>query len=260
MGWFEIISLTIAGFLAGFINTLAGGGSIISLAMLVFLGLPATIANGTNRIAIAIQTFTATASFRHQKVLDTKKGIWLAIPAVIGSVLGAWIAVDINEEIFEKAVAIVMLFMLFFMFYQPEKWIKEQKHLIEKKITFRQVLIFFIIGIYGGFIHVGIGYFLLAAIVLSAGYELVKANAIKVLIVLLYTPFTIVVFILNGSVNWTYGLVMTVGNVLGAFIAARMAVSWGAKFIRWIIVAVILVTSAHLLNLIDVGKMMHNLK
>ena len=260
MGWFEIISLTIAGFLAGFINTLAGGGSVISLAMLVFLGLPATIANGTNRIAIAIQTFTATASFRHQKVLDTKKGVWLAIPAVIGSVLGAWIAVDINEEIFEKAVAIVMLFMLFFILYKPERWIKEQKHLIEKKITFWQVFIFFIIGIYGGFIHVGIGYFLLAAIVLSAGYELVKANAIKVLIVLLYTPFTLVVFILNGSVNWTYGLVMTVGNVLGAYIAARMAVNRGAVFVKWVIVVVILVTSAHLFDLIDFSKLMKTLK
>jgi len=260
MGWFEIISLTIAGFLAGFINTLAGGGSVISLAMLVFLGLPATVANGTNRIAIAIQTFTATASFRHQKVLDTKKGIWLAIPAVIGSVLGAWIAVDINEEIFEKAVAIVMLFMLFFILYKPERWIKEQKHLIEKKITFWQVFIFFIIGIYGGFIHVGIGYFLLAAIVLSAGYELVKANAIKVLIVLLYTPFTLVVFILNGSVNWTYGLVMTVGNVLGAYIAARMAVNRGAIFVKWVIVVVILVTCAHLFDLVDFSKLMKTLK
>jgi len=260
MGWFEIISLTIAGFLAGFINTLAGGGSVISLAMLVFLGLPATIANGTNRIAIAIQTFTATASFRHQKVLDTKKGIWLAIPAVIGSVLGAWIAVDINEEIFEKAVAIVMLFMLFFILYKPERWIKEQKHLIEKKITIWQVFIFFIIGIYGGFIHVGIGYFLLAAIVLSAGYELVKANAIKVLIVLLYTPFTLVVFILNGSVNWTYGLVMTVGNVLGAYIAARMAVNRGAVFVKWVIVVVILVTCAHLFDLVDFSKLMKTLK
>jgi hypothetical protein len=222
--------------------------------------LPATIANGTNRIAIAIQTFTATASFRHQKVLDTKKGIWLAIPAVIGSVLGAWIAVDINEEIFEKAVAIVMLFMLFFILYKPERWIKEQKHLIEKKITIWQVFIFFIIGIYGGFIHVGIGYFLLAAIVLSAGYELVKANAIKVLIVLLYTPFTLVVFILNGSVNWTYGLVMTVGNVLGAYIAARMAVNRGAVFVKWVIVVVILVTCAHLFDLVDFSKLMKTLK
>jgi hypothetical protein len=260
MGWFEIISLTIAGFLAGFINTLAGGGSVISLAMLMFLGLPATVANGTNRIAIAIQTLTATASFRHQKVLDTKKGFWLAVPAAIGSLLGAWIAVDINEEIFEKAVAVVMLFMLFAILYNPDKWIKEQKHLIEKKITIWQVLLFFVIGIYGGFIHVGIGYFLLAAIVLSAGYELVKANAIKVLIVLLYTPFTLVVFIFNGSVNWIYGLVMTVGNVLGAFIAARMAVSRGASFVKWVIVAVILVTSAHLFDLIDFSKMMHNLK
>jgi hypothetical protein len=260
MSWLEIVLITTVGVLTGFINTLAGGGSIISLAVLVFLGLPATVANGTNRIAIAIQTLTATASFRHQKVLDTKKGIWLAIPAVIGSVAGAWIAVDINEKTFEKAVAIVMLFMLFFILYKPEKWIKEQKHLIAKKISIWQVLLFFVIGIYGGFIHVGIGYFLLAAIVLSVGYELVKANAIKVLIVLLYTPFTLVVFVLNNSVNWSYGLVMAIGNVFGAFIASRMAVTWGATFVRWVIVAVILFTSAYLFGLFDFGKLMQSLK
>jgi len=77
---------------------------------------------------------------------------------------------------------------------------------------------------------------------------------------LLYTPFTLVVFILNGSVNWTYGLVMTVGNVLGAYIAARMAVNRGAIFVKWVIVVVILVTCAHLFDLVDFSKLMKTLK
>lgn len=259
MSVFEIAALIISGVLVGFINTLAGGGSIISLSVLMMLGLPATVANGTNRIAIAVQNLTAVSSFRHQKVLEVKKGIVLAIPAIVGSVIGAWIASDINELIFERAVAVIMLIMLFFILYKPQSWIKEQTKLTSKKISFWQVLIFFLIGMYGGFIHLGVGYFLLAGIVLSAGFELVKANAIKVLIILLYTPFTIVVFVINDQIDWAYGLVMTIGNVIGAFIASRMAVKKGAAFVRYVIIVVILLISAHLFGLIDIKAIVNSL-
>jgi hypothetical protein len=256
---FEIAVLIISGALVGFINTLAGGGSIISLSVLMMLGLPATVANGTNRIAIAVQNLTAVSSFRHQKVLEVKKGIVLAVPAIVGSVIGAWIASDINELIFERAVAVIMLVMLFFILYKPQNWIKEQTKLTSKKISFWQILIFFLIGLYGGFIHLGVGYFLLAGIVLSAGFELVKANAIKVLIILLYTPFTIVVFVINDQIDWAYGLVMTIGNVIGAFIASRMAVKKGAAFVRYVIIVVILLISAHLFGLIDIKAIVNSL-
>ncbi len=255
MSLFEIIALIIAGLLVGFINTLAGGGSIISLSVLMMLGLPAPIANGTNRIAIAIQSIVAVSSFKQQKVLDAKKGIWLAVPAVVGSVIGAMIAVDINEEVFEKAIAVIMILMLVFIIYKPQNWIKERASLVEKKVSFWQVLIFFFIGVYGGFIQMGVGYFLLAGIVLGAGYELVKANAIKVLIILLYTPFAIFVFLWNGQINWAYGLVMTIGNVTGAFIASRMAVNKGAKFVRWVIIVVILLTAVHLFDIVNLKEL-----
>jgi uncharacterized membrane protein YfcA len=111
----EIALLIFAGLMVGFINTLAGGGSIISLSVLMLLGLPAPVANGTNRIAIAIQTLTATASFRQQKVLPLKKAVQLAVPAIIGSVIGAWIAADISEAILEKAIGVIMIVMLVFI-------------------------------------------------------------------------------------------------------------------------------------------------
>lgn len=237
--------------MVGFINTLAGGGSIISLSVLMMLGLPAGVANGTNRIAIAIQTLTATSSFRQQKVLDTKKAIQLSIPAVIGSLIGAWIAVDINEDIFEKAIGVIMLFMLFFILYKPEKYIHGRADVASKPFTWKTYLIFFLIGIYGGFIHLGVGYFLLAGIVLGAGLDLVKANAVKVFIVLLYTPFTIIVFLFNGQIDWKYGLIMSIGNVTGALIASRLAVSKGVVFVKWVIVVVILITSADMFGLYD---------
>jgi len=127
--------------------------------------------------------------------------------------------------------------------------------MVERKVTVWQVILFFFIGVYGGFIHVGVGYFLLAGLVLGAGYELVKANAVKVLIILLYSPFTIFIFFANGQINWAYGLIMAIGNVVGALIASRMAVKKGAKFVRWVIIAVILLTSLHLFDIINLKEL-----
>ena len=251
MPWNEIMILIIAGLMVGFINTLAGGGSIISLSVLMVLGLPAPLANGTNRVAIAIQTFTATSSFKQQKVLPLRKSIYLSVPAVLGSLLGSWIAVDINEEIFEKAIGVIMLIMLIFILYKPQKYIYGRAEIMEKPLNWKIYLIFFFIGIYGGFIHMGVGYFLLMGIVLGAGFDLVKANAIKVFIVMLYTPFTLAVFLWNGLIDWKYGLIMAIGSVAGALIASRLAVSKGVVFVKWVIVIIILITSGDMFGLYD---------
>ena len=254
MTYIEVIVLIVAGLLVGFINTLAGGGSIISLSILMFLGLPANVANGTNRIAIFIQNIAAVGSFKQQKVLDYKKGFWLAIPAAIGSVIGAWIAVDLNEEVIEKAIAVVMLIMMFVILYKPQRWLVGKRELQDKKVSVWQMILFFVIGIYGGFLHMGVGYALLAGIVLGEGYDLVKANAIKVLIILIWTPVTLLVFIFNDQVNFAYGLILSVGNFLGALIASRMAVKKGASFVRWVIIIIILLTAAHVFEIIDIKE------
>jgi len=247
----EVFVLIIAGVMVGFINTLAGGGSIISLSVLMMLGLPASVANGTNRIAIAIQTLAATSSFRQQKVLELRKSLLLSIPAVLGSLIGAWLSVDISEEIFEKAIGVIMLFMLIFIFYKPQKYIYGRREIIEKPLTWKIYLIFFLIGIYGGFIHMGVGYFLLAGIVGAAGFDLVKANAIKVFIVLVYTPFTLIVFLWYNQVDWTIGLILSIGNVIGALVASRLAVKNGVDFVKWVIVVVVLITSADMFGFYD---------
>ncbi len=188
MTFFEIAILIIAGLLVGFINTLAGGATIISLTALMFLGLPINVANGTHRIAALFQTLTSVITFRSRHVLDWKKGFLYGIPIVLGSVPGALLAVEVNEVIFEKIVAVLMIFMALFLFYKPRRWITGKADQLDRPFTLKQGFIFFILGLYGGFIYVGMGYFLLATIVLSAGYDVVRANAIKALVVLMYVP------------------------------------------------------------------------
>ncbi|MFO8053590.1 MAG: sulfite exporter TauE/SafE family protein [Bacteroidales bacterium] len=255
MGWFEIVLLIISGMLVGFINTLAGGGTVISLSVLMLLGLPANIANGTNRIAVIIQTITSVTFFRQSHVLDTKNGLRLGIPVIIGAVIGAEIATKIPVHTFENVIGVMILIMAGFVVYKPKQWLKGNLRLQQKKTTLWQYGLFFLMGIYGGFLHVGIGYFLLASLVLGAGYDLVKANAVKVLIVLMYAPFTLLVFIFNDAVNYRYGLMLGVGGIIGALIASRLSVTKGAGFVRWVMLIVILLFSSHLLGVVDYGNL-----
>ncbi|OQY03532.1 MAG: hypothetical protein B6I20_04785 [Bacteroidetes bacterium 4572_117] len=248
MEWYEILITIIIGVVAGFINTLAGSGSLLTLPLLMFMGLPANVANGTNRIAILLQNVVGVSSFKQQKIFAFNEGIWLAIPAIIGSVLGAALAVDINEQIMEKIIAGLLIFMFFFILYKPERWLKGKSE-IKSKPGIMQIIIFFFIGVYGGFIQAGVGFFLLAGLVLGAGFDLVKANAIKVFIVLLYTAFALAVFIINDQVNYLVGFVLASGNMLGAYIASKLAVKKGAGFIRIILLATLAISASKLLGL-----------
>ncbi len=256
MTWITITVLIVSGVFVGFINTLAGGGTIISLSLFMMLGLPANIANGTNRVAVILQNLTSVSEFRRKKVLDFKKANKLAIPTMVGALLGAQIASDINEEVFRKAIGVVMIIMMYFIIAKPSQWLKGTENLVEKPVSWLQVAIFFLIGVYGGFVQVGVGYFILAGVVLGAGYDLVKANAIKVWIVLLYTPLALIVFILNDQVRWDYGLIHAIGNIIGAFIASRFAISWGANFVRWVVIVVIIVFASDLLGIINIKEIL----
>jgi uncharacterized protein len=260
MSWFEITLLIVSGIFVGFINTLAGGGTIISLSLFMFMGLPANIANGTNRIAVILQNLTSAKEFGQKKMLDFRKGTILALPTIAGAIVGAQVATDIDADVFEKALGVIMILMLYFILTKPAKWLKGQQYLTSKPVTWKQLVLFFVIGIYGGFIQVGVGYFILAGVVIGAGYDLVRANAIKVWIVLLYTPLALVVFIFNNQVRWDFGLIHAIGNIIGAYLASHYAVAWGANFVRWVIIIIIAVTTFHLFGFIDIRELLLSLK
>jgi uncharacterized membrane protein YfcA len=249
MDWYIFPLIVAAGFAAGFINTLAGSGSLITLPLLIFAGLPANVANGTNRVAVLLQTAVAVKRFQGSGTLDLKRGLLLTAPAIVGAIFGAQIAVNLNERVMETVIGILMVVMLCVVLVRPKRWLVGRPEMLVKRPGWLQFLIFLLIGIYGGFIQAGVGIFLLAGLVLGAGYELVRANAVKNLIVMGLTLFALIVFIVNDQVEWLPGLVLAVGNMLGAWVAARMAIEKGAKFVRWILIAVIVVSACMLLGL-----------
>ena len=235
MEWYIILALLGTGMVAGFINTTAGGGSVLTLPLLMFLGLPANVANGTNRIGILFQSIIGVVTFKQKKVFQLSADIRLVIPAIIGSVAGALIAVEINVDLLENIIAGLMVVMLLLVVLKPGAWIAEHAERVNPKPTFWQYALFFFIGVYGGFIQMGVGFFLLAGLVLGCGYNLVKANAVKVFIVLVYTIFTIGIFMVYGQVNWLAGLILSAGNMAGAWLGVHFTVKGGAKYVRYVL-------------------------
>lgn len=247
MEWYLIAGLIGVGFLAGFVNTLAGGGSMLTLPMLMFLGLPAGVANGTNRVAILLQNIAGVKTFRDNKAINLKVDSRLAIPAVIGAVPGAFIAADLNEEIMRRVIAVVLGLMFFLVLLKPKTWERSMIADPERPVWW-QYLLFFFIGMYGGFIQVGTGFLLLAGLVMGSGYDLVRGNAVKKWIILLYTPFALAVFFFNHQVDLKAGLILAVGNMLGAVVGARFAVSWGPKVVKYFLLLALVVVTLKLFN------------
>ena len=247
MEWYLYILIVLAGMVAGFINTLAGSGSLITLPLLMFLGLPANVANGTNRISILLQSLVGSAGFKKSQQLELKTGLWLAIPTVIGSVAGALFALELNDLMMKRAIGILLVVMFFMVLFRPEVWLKGKQSSGSARINWLTILIFFVIGLYGGFIQAGVGFFLLGGLVMGAGFDLIKANALKNLLVFLYTPFALVVFIVNHQVDYKAGLILALGSMMGAWIATRIAVGRGAAFVRYVLLIAILGSAVKLI-------------
>lgn len=235
-----LIIVIIVGFISGFINTLAGSGSLLTLPMLIFMGLPVNVANGTNRIAILLQSIIGVSSFKHKKVFEWKEGVWLTIPSVIGAFIGSMMAVNLDAQLMDRIIGGLLFVMFFIILFKPEKWINENAGTIRAKPSLLSFIIFLAIGFYGGFIQAGVGFFLLAGLVLGAGYDLLKANALKIFIVLAYTVVALGVFVFNKQVNYLLGLILGFGSMFGAWVAAHVAVKKGASFIRWFLLITVL--------------------
>ncbi|MCS7220668.1 MAG: sulfite exporter TauE/SafE family protein [Anaerolineae bacterium] len=252
MEWYLYPAVVAAGFICGFVNVLAGSGSLVTLPLLIFLGMPATVANGTNRIGILLQNLVGARGFYRHGLLDLRQALWLAGPASLGAVMGAQIAADLDEAKMERAIGALMIFMLIVMLIDPQRWLHERGRPVRARPTLVELGLFFLIGIYGGFIQVGVGIFLLAGLVLGAGFDLVRANAIKVLIILVFTVPALVVFLLNQQVNWGIGLILSAGNVIGAWAATRLATRPSAAlWIHRLLVVAVMASSAELLGVLD---------
>ncbi|MBZ4655172.1 MAG: integrase [Peptococcaceae bacterium] len=246
-----VILILVFGIIAGFMNTVAGGGSLLTLPMLIFLGMPSALANGTNRVALTVQSISAAINFRRKGYFDLKLGLTLGIPAMLGSYAGARLAIDLPDAIFNKILAGVMLAVLFLIVRQPHKAKNEREEELTPARRLLAIIIFFFVGMYGGFIQAGVGFIIIASLLLLTGMSLVKINSLKNFVVLLYMFISLVVFIWEGKVDWMLGLTLSVGNGIGGWIGSSFAVAKGDKWIRIFLIAAVTVMAAKLLGIFD---------
>ena len=232
----EYLLLISTGIAAGLINTLAGGGSLLTLPLLIFMGLPAAEANASNRVAIFIQNIFAVKGFKSKGVAVFPFAYWIGVSATLGSLLGAYFATEISNRTFNKILSIIMVFVLIITVLKPYLEKKEALERFTKKRNLISILLFFGIGIYGGFIQAGVGFIIMASLSGIHSLNLTKINSIKVFVVLCYTSVALWVFIYNGKVLWTYGLVLAFGNAIGGWVASRWSVGVNEKWIRLILI------------------------
>lgn len=242
----QAAALLAVGFLSGFLNILAGGGSLLTLPLLIFLGLPAATANGTNRVGILCQNLFAASAFRRQGVFPLGLSLLCAAPALLGSYLGAQLAVDIDENLFRRLLAAIMLGVLLLTFFDPLRHRRAEALSITPLRTGVLLLSFFFIGIYGGFVQAGVGFLIIPALLVH-GLDLVRTNAVKIIVILLFTIPALWVFVLHGQVDWTLGLALAVGNSAGGWVASHMAVRKGHDWIKKVVSATVFVFALKLL-------------
>lgn len=235
MTWTEAILLVVAGLFTGAVNTLAGGGSLITLPLLIFMGLPSAEANATNRIGVLLQSVTAVGGFRSKGVSAFPFAIWVSLTALAGCLIGVQLAVEIRSDLFNRVLAVVMVVVMVLTVWKPKTSVTQGPSPSHKS-TGLSLLIFFFIGIYGGFIQAGVGFLMIAALTGIQHFDLAKTNSIKSVVVVSYTLLAVVLFWQQGLMRWDYGLVLAAGGSAGSWLAARWSVGKDDKWIRLILI------------------------
>lgn len=221
-----------AGFGAGFVNAVAGGGSALTVP-LVALMADANIANGTIRVAVFFANIAGVSAYQQGKSIAWRRVALLLPPVLAGSAAGAWTATRLPPEGMQKVFAVVLLLVALSVVFRMNRWLED----VPSRLSpFWRTVVFTFIGFYGGFIQVGVGILLLTALVLGSGFDLLRGNGAKVALILVYTVVALPFYFIAGHVNLRLGLILAAGYSLGAYLAARLAVSKGAAWARWVLV------------------------
>lgn len=240
----ELALLAGVGVLAGTVNTIAGGGSFITLAAMLWMGLPPVVANATNRVGVAVQSGAAAWQFKREGLLDLR-GLGVgAVAATVGAVLGAWVSVRLEDALFERLIGVVMLLFVPVLLLRPKRWLEGADRPGNPWLL---ALVLFGLGLYGGLLQAGVGVFLLAALVLLGGHDLVRSNARKSVLVLIFTLPAFALFVVEDAVHWVAAGVLAVGSAFGGWLGTKLTVAWGPTFVRAVLLVVVVVSGVRLL-------------
>ena len=252
--WNVTVLLLVSGVVVGIINTLGGGGSVITMALYMAMGIPVAVANGTNRIAVVMQNFSATIAFMRKSMVDIKNSLLLGLPTIFGTIAGSLFALDVSDKTFKVCLSLVLAIILVYLILDRDQAPKKEGHKLH--VRWWHYPIFFLVGFYGGYIYIGLGFLILAVTIWTMKLDIVTANVLKGCVIFISTPFALAVFMYNGQVDYAAGLVHGVGNILGALLASHWAVSWGVKFVKWFTFFIIIVSFVDLVGWISLQDLL----
>lgn len=255
LSFLKVVLILVSGLIAGFVNVLAGGGSFLTLAVLEWSGLPAAMANATNRLGVVSQNFMGVMGFRSKGVGDLKTSVQFGIPAFLGAIVGAYVVVDLPKVLFHRILAVAMIIVLFTVIFDVKRWLKQTSFEMTTRRRVITYIVCFLIGVYAGAIQAGVGFFIIVALVMIAGRDLVVTNAYKVLVVGMCTIVALVIFILRGQINWIPGIILGVGNGIGGWVASRLAVEKGEKLVKVVLTIMLTFVALQYLGIIPEFKL-----
>lgn len=227
----QIVVLALVGVAAGWLNVMAGGGSLLTVPVMLFMGIPAPVANGTNRIAILAQNISAVTAFRRHGFSNFRLSLSLAAAASLGALGGASLGVHLQGEWFDRTVALIMVAVMILMATG-----RDQAKPVGGSAEAHNVLLGHVLmvgaGFWGGFIQLGVGFILMPILHRVMGLDLVRVNMHKVFIVLVYTAVALFVFATQLELLWWTGAGLAIGNATGGWLGAHMTVTRGETLIR----------------------------
>ncbi len=244
MAWWEALLLVIGGLFAGAINTVAGGGSMLTVPLLVLAGVPGNAANGSNRVGILTSNIAAVATFRRLGVDGLRHASRVVVPVVLGGLIGSFaIGRLLDDAAFERVFGLLMIPLVILSVRRPSNASGDRAW-----STTKVVIVFLLIGIYGGAFQAGVGLVLLAALTRS-GFDLVMSNSIKVIVNTAVTVVALPVFILSGDIAWAPALVLAAGFVVGGWLGAQASFRGGEVLIRRVMVVAALGLAGRLIGI-----------
>jgi len=237
--WYEYPLILLVGFLAAFLNTVGGGGTLLSIPILTFIGLPITVANATSRVGILFQNFFAVGGFRSKGVeLPWPYAGYLGLSTVGGSIIGSMLASRMSDELFRKIFVIIMVFSVCLILFNPAKTKGDEK--LSPKRQWIGAAFFLFVGVYGGFVQAGIGFLVIGVLSLVNNLSLVRSNYVKVFSAIIYTGVAVIVFAIDGKINWQVGFVLAIGHAMGGWYASRWSVKAGEVWIKRVMIVAVL--------------------
>ena len=238
-----IVLLVTTGVVSGFINTLAGGGSMLTLPALMMLGMPADVANATKRVGVLMQSVTGMKGFNDHGRLDRGAIIPVLVPTVLGALVGSLMASFLPVWLLEPVLLVSMIGMALVMLIRPET-VAPPEGTEPLSLTRSPMAAggLFFAGVYGGFVQAGVGFILIAALAGGLRYDLVRTNALKTVCTAVFSGVALIVFAWRGQVWWIPGAILAVGSIAGAMVSVRFAINVSQNTLKWILFVMVTAT------------------